>query len=45
MTQIKMVQPGTGIQQERKELARYQKGNIMGTKKRLESFHPSTHIK
>jgi hypothetical protein len=46
MTQIKMVQPGTGRQQEvRKELERHQKGNITGRKKGLESFCPLTHIK
>jgi hypothetical protein len=46
MIQIKMVQPGTGIQQEgRKELERHQKGNIIGRKMGIESFCPLTHIK
>jgi hypothetical protein len=40
-----MVQPGIGKQQnKRKQLARNQKGRIVGTKKRLVTFHSSTGI-
>jgi hypothetical protein len=46
MTQINMVQTRTGRQEEgRKELERYQKGNITGRKMWLENFCPLTHIK
>jgi hypothetical protein len=33
-----MVQPGTGRQQEKKEMAGNQKGRIVGRKKILETF-------
>jgi hypothetical protein len=45
MTLNKADRPGIGKQQnKREELARNQKGKIVGTKKRLETFQSSTCI-
>jgi hypothetical protein len=41
-----MVEPGTGRhQEEKKGLARNQKGKFVGRKKRLETFRPLVHVK
>jgi hypothetical protein len=43
MTKNKMIQPGTE-DMKRKGVARNSEGKILGNKKRLEIFHPSTHV-
>jgi hypothetical protein len=46
MAHNKKVQPSTRRHQDkREELARNRKGNTVVTHKRLETFHPLTHIK